>query len=72
MHDLIDILLGLPIDLAAAQYADGGPEAQLYLRSGRTELECVGSYETGFWENDDNNKAWPVPNVVGIARRSQP
>jgi len=72
MHDLIDILLGLPIDLAAAQYAEGGPEAQLYVRSGATEFECIGSYETGFREDDTNDKAWPVPNVVGIARRSQP
>jgi hypothetical protein len=67
-HDLIDILLGLPIDLSRAMYVEGGPEAQLYVRSGGRELEFLGSYETGFKEADDNARAWPVPNVVGIAR----
>ena len=29
----------------------------------------VGSYETGFNENDDNNSAWLIPNVIGIVKR---
>ena len=33
------------------------------------ELELIGSYETGFLENDDNARAWPVPNVIGVVRR---
>jgi len=61
-------LLALPLDLKAAQYCQGGPEAQLHLHSGPAELECVGSLEPGFLTNDTTNKAWPVPNVVGIVR----
>lgn len=71
VHDLIDMLLGLPIDLKAAMYTEGGPEAQMFVRSGNFEMEAVGSYETGFVENDSNTLAWPVPNVVGIARIRQ-
>ncbi len=68
-HDLIDILKTLPLGLTRAMYAEGGPEAQLYVKSGAEEHEWVGSYETGLNEEDDNRIAWPVPNVVGIARR---
>jgi len=71
-HDLIDILLALPLRIERALYAEGGPEAQLYVNSGGREHEWVGSYETGFNEDDDNHTAWPVPNVIGIARRAAP
>jgi hypothetical protein len=69
-HDLIDKLVALPIDLASLMYAEGGPEAQLYIDGPNRTHEFIGSYETSFNENDDNAHAWPVPNVVGIARRS--
>jgi hypothetical protein len=68
-HDLINILKHLPIGIARAMYVEGGPEAQLYVRSRGGEHEFVGSYETAFLEGDGNSLAWPVPNVVGIVRR---
>jgi hypothetical protein len=68
-HDLIEILMDLPLQLDRAMYVEGGPEAQLYVRSGDREYEYVGCYETGFVEIDLNYYAWPIPNVVGIARR---
>lgn len=68
-HDLINILLDLPLDLAGAMYVEGGPEAQLFVRSGKRETELVGSYETGFFESDTNDHAWPVPNVIGVVRK---
>lgn len=71
VHDFIDMLLELPIDLRNAMYVEGGPEAQLYVAGGGREIELVGSFETGFFETDDNASAWPVPNVVGVVRRSE-
>ena len=32
-------------------------------------LSRVGSYETGFVENDGNQAFWWLPNVVGVAPR---
>jgi len=61
-HDLIDILLELPLGIERALYAEGGPEAQLFVNSGGREREWVGG--------EDNRRAWPVPNVVGVARRA--
>ena len=64
-----EILLGLPLDLRRLQYAEGGPEATLYLDIGDTREAHVGSWETGFREDDDNRAMWGLPNVVGVARR---
>jgi hypothetical protein len=68
VHDFINILRDLPIGLSRAMYVEGGPEAQLYVRGGGREHEFVGSFETGFNENDGNRGAWPVPNVVAVVR----
>ena len=54
MHDLNNILLSLPIDLVCAQHLEGGPEAQMYVKVGKTEIEKIGSYETTFNEDDVN------------------
>jgi len=69
-HDLIDNLLKLPIQLKRAMYVEGGSEAQMFIHSGKTEMEFVGSYSTGATETDANTLAWPIPNVVGITRLS--
>jgi len=69
MHDLNEMLKSLTIDLACAQHLDGGPVAQLYVRTDSVELELVGGYETGCCEDDNNRSMWPIPNVIGIAPR---
>ena len=70
MHDLNEELLAAGIGLVAAQHLEGGPEAQLYVHVGTTEMELCGSYETSFKENDSNSVAWPVPNILGVRPRS--
>lgn len=69
MHDLNRELLSAEIGLVALQHLEGGPEAQLFVKAGDTELELVGSYETSFREDDGNSRPWPIPNVLGIRRR---
>ncbi len=68
-RDFTEILLSLPLDLQRLHYAEGGPEATLHLRHGERALTLVGSYETGFNENDRNHQAWAIPNVIGVRRR---
>lgn len=70
MHDLNRELMRADIGVVAAQHLEGGPEAQLYVRAGAVELELCGSYETSYRENDGNDAAWPVPNVLGIRPRA--
>ena len=69
VHALADALIAVPIDLRGAMYTEGGPEAQLYVRAKNFEREFVGSYETGFVENDDNHEGWAIPNVIAVFRR---
>lgn len=56
-------------DLAGAIFLEGGPEASLVVRGPAGELARVGSYETGFVENDDNREFWALPNIIGMSAR---
>jgi hypothetical protein len=69
MYEMNQTLLEANIGLVAAQYLEGGPEAQLYVHAGNTELEMFGSYETAFEESDTNSESWPIPNVLAIRPR---
>ena len=40
-----------------------------HIKVNEIEVNRVGSYETGFNEDDDNESAWLIPNVIGIARK---
>jgi hypothetical protein len=33
------------------------------------DLDLCGSFETGFFPSDLNKHQWPLPNVLGVARR---
>lgn len=67
VHELVDALLALPLDLRQAMYVEGGPEAQLYARGGGREVERVGSFEAA--PEAESREAWPIPNVVAAVRR---
>ena len=69
VHDLVNALLALPIGLARAMYAEGGPEAQLYVKAGGREMEFVGGFAAVADSAVDNRGAWPVPNVIAVVRR---
>lgn len=58
------------LEMAAAVFVEGGPEASLYARSSGGELRAIGSYETGFRPDDSNAAYWPLPNVLGLRRRA--
>ncbi|QWX83365.1 phosphodiester glycosidase family protein [Cellulophaga sp. HaHaR_3_176] len=69
VHDFIDILSKSSLDLYNLMYLEGGPEASFYLNHNGTTVEKMGSYETDFNENDDNNQYWGIPNVIGISKK---
>jgi hypothetical protein len=68
MHELNQKLLALPLGLVRAMHVEGGPEASLSVR-GPLKLDLMGSYETGFHEDDANDRQWPLPNVLGVVAR---
>jgi hypothetical protein len=52
-------------------YLEGGPEATLYFSGNGIEFEKIGSYDTGLNENDFLKMARPLPNVIGIVKKSR-
>jgi len=71
VHDFVSILLSLPLAIYSAIYLEGGPEASLYFSVKGVEIDKFGSYETSFNENDENSKAWPIANVIGIIKKPE-
>jgi len=67
--EYITILKGLPLNLKSLMYLEGGPEASFCIYHPKLKVEKMGSYETGFNENDGNDHFWDVPNIIGIKRR---
>jgi hypothetical protein len=66
--DFNEYLLKSPLAVARAMHVEGGPEASLSIHAGGIDLDLQGSFESGFWENDDNHSQWPIPNVLGVNR----
>ncbi|MFK7926132.1 MAG: phosphodiester glycosidase family protein [Bacteroidia bacterium] len=69
VRDFIKQIMALPLDIYNAMYLEGGPEASFFLDHPKTKVKAIGSYETGFYESDSNDRYWPIPNVIGIVRK---
>ena len=69
MVDFNSKLLALPLDITTAMHVEGGPEASLSVHGGGVDLDLNGSFETTFNENDEEQQQWPIPNVLGVARK---
>lgn len=70
-HDVIDILKQLPLGITRTMYAEGGPQAQLYINIDDHEYEFVGNYELELQGNMKTLISRPVPNVVGISIKAK-
>lgn len=68
-HDLIHILLSLPIHIKSAMYVEGGPEATLYMSVHDKEMIFVGTCEADASENEDLKSLQGIPNVIGVVKR---
>ncbi|MHB8079632.1 MAG: phosphodiester glycosidase family protein [Candidatus Krumholzibacteriia bacterium] len=68
MHDLVDVLLGLPLGLRNLMYLEGGAQAQLYVGAGGEEHELTGCYAPDGPAAGREAGPSPVPNVIGVVR----
>ncbi|NLG16406.1 MAG: phosphodiester glycosidase family protein [Fibrobacter sp.] len=65
VHELANVLIGLPLDIERAMYLEGGSEAQMSVRSGKKEIEVYGEYSgTGY----SPVRAPAIPNIIGVVR----
>jgi uncharacterized protein YigE (DUF2233 family) len=69
VHDLIEVLLSLPLSLKTAMYLEGGPQASLYLSTPKMTLERNGVWE-GLEENGPFQFSLPIPNVLGVVKKT--
>jgi len=69
-YDFNNVLLSLPLSIFNATYLEGGPEASLYFSATGTELEKVGIYGMGPDGSIVRSGAYPIPNVIGITRKT--
>lgn len=70
VHDYIELLLGLGLDLRGAMYLEGGDKATLYLSSRGRSFERTGGTGTDGGVSG-NPEAAPIPNVLGVVRRPE-
>jgi uncharacterized protein YigE (DUF2233 family) len=69
-YDFNNMLLSLPLSIFNATYLEGGPEASLYFSETGIELEKVGIYRTGLNGSAVRSGAHPIPNVIGIIKKT--
>lgn len=72
MREFNQLLLELSLDIDRAMHLEGGPEASLSVHVPGLDLDFCGSYETGFWHSDSNERQWAIPNVIGVVREDAP
>lgn len=68
VHELVDALLALPVDLRRAMYLEGGKEAQLFVRGGGREVERLGAIDAP--GGQDRSIPWEIPNALVAVRRA--
>ncbi len=68
-HDLIHILLSLPIQIKSAMYVEGGPEATLHMRVPGKEMTFIGTCGTDSTEGEAVKSVQSIPNVIGVVKR---
>ena len=68
MHNFIDILLEADLSIYRMAYLEGGPESSIAMYGAFSrplrrdqKIQRMGSYETGFREDDTNNIFWHIP-----------
>lgn len=71
MRDLSRALARPELRLAGALFVEGGPEATVAVDGAAGDLLRIGSFETGFVEDDGNDRAWDVPNLIALSARAR-
>jgi uncharacterized protein YigE (DUF2233 family) len=69
-YDFNNILLSLPISIFNAMYLEGGRAASLYFSANGFVLDKAGIYESGLNGNSIRSGAQPIPNVIGIIKKT--
>ncbi len=69
-YEFANILLSIPISIHNAMYLEGGKQASLFFSANEVEFERIG-FPASLNENDNIPVTRPVPNVIGIVKKSK-
>ncbi len=68
-NEFTDFMLSLPFKVKSAMYLEGGPETSLYVYHDDFCLQRYGSYVSGTFAHDRNDKFWTIPNMLGFRKK---
>ena len=71
VHDFVEVLLSLPIGIRNTMYLEGGPQASMHISIKGVEVDKRGSLESTVDDSETVPLAFPVPNVIGVVRKSR-
>jgi uncharacterized protein YigE (DUF2233 family) len=71
VHDFIDILKNLPIDIYNAIYLEGSFPASFYLNCNGIKVEKSGSFIFEVDEADKSTSTIEIPNIIGIVKKNK-
>ena len=69
VHDFIDILKFLPLDIYNAMYLEGAAPASFYFHHNGMEVEKAGSFRYQISNGEDKGFAMRLPNIIGIVKK---
>ncbi|WP_291721028.1 phosphodiester glycosidase family protein [Bernardetia sp.] len=64
-----NMLLESNLHIKKIMYLEGGPETSFFIKYEDSVISKMGSYETNFNLNDENNHFWEIPNVLGVRKK---
>ena len=70
VHDFINMIVKMNIEVTQLMYLEGGPEASFFIHHKGFKIMKMGSYETDFNEDDENQRFWEIPNIIGVRKKS--
>jgi len=71
VHDFIEILLQLPLDIQAAMYLEGGIQAGLYLSENKNASNASPISWPEIVSAPEKNNQFVIPNVIGVREIGQ-
>jgi uncharacterized protein YigE (DUF2233 family) len=66
VHEFVNVLRGLPIEINRALYMEGGSPSQMYITTQKETMEFIGEFSTG---GGKPVSAVELPNVLGVRKR---
>jgi hypothetical protein len=71
VHEFIEILLDLPLNISTTMYLEGGIQAGLYISTRGITLDLPGENRSDILITNDSQAGRPLPNVIGVRRRNR-